>query len=100
MRSRSRSGPSGTATGGRVEYDLHPGGAYRAIATDEMKRHAPDGGGPVPEVIVDGEVLEADPPRRLVQTWRMLLDPQSEAEGFTRLTWDIEEDGGGVSSSR
>jgi uncharacterized protein YndB with AHSA1/START domain len=23
-----------------------------------------------PEVVVDGEVIEADPPRRLVQTWR------------------------------
>ena len=28
----------------------------------------------VPDVIVDGEVIEADPPRRLVQTWRMLMD--------------------------
>jgi len=25
-------------------------------------------------VIIDGEVLEADPPRRLVQTWHVLLD--------------------------
>jgi len=84
--------------GGRVEYDLRPGGAYRAFATDDMKRaRAEMGGGPVPDVIVDGEVLESDPPRKLVQTWRMLMDPQSEAEGFTRLTYEIAETGPGVS---
>ena len=27
-----------------------------------------------PRSIVDGEVIEADPPRKLVQTWRMLMD--------------------------
>ena len=43
-----------------------------------------------PEVIVDGEVLEADPPRRLVQTWRMLMDPTAAAEGFTRITYEIK----------
>ena len=51
----------------------------------------------MPEALADGEVLEADPPRRLVQTWRFLFDPEMGAEGFTRLTWDIEEDDGGVS---
>ena len=34
-----------------------------------------------PDVVVDGEVLEADPPRKLVQTWRMVMDPAMEAEG-------------------
>jgi len=47
-------------------------------------------------VAVDGEVVEADPPRKLVQTWRMVMDPEMEAEGFTRLTWEIEEAEGGV----
>ncbi len=42
-----------------------------------------------PEVIVDGEVLESDPPRGLVQTWRMNMDPTCQAEDFSRLTWDI-----------
>ena len=27
--------------------------------------------------------VEVDPPRRLVQTWRMVMDPELEAEGFT-----------------
>lgn len=70
--------------GGRVEYDLRPGGAYRAHASAEFLAHGS------PEVVVDGEVLEADPPRRLVQTWRMLMDPEMKAQGFTRLTYEIE----------
>ena len=41
-------------------------------------------------------MIEADRPRRLVQTWRLLLDPKVEAEGFTRLTYEIEETTGGV----
>ena len=49
-----------------------------------------------PDVGVDGEVVEADPPRRLVQTWRMVMDEAMTAEGFTRLTYEIEESRGGV----
>lgn len=37
---------------------------------------------------VDGEVIEADPPRKLVLTWRMVMDPELAAEGFTRLTYE------------
>jgi uncharacterized protein YndB with AHSA1/START domain len=85
--------------GGRVEYDLRPGGTYRAFASDDMKNaRAEMGGSPTPDVIGDGEVVESDPPRRLVQTWRMLMNPETEAEGFTRLTYEIAETGGhGVS---
>ena len=84
--------------GGRVEYDLRPGGRYRAFASEDMKRaRAEMGGSPVPDVIVDGEVIESDPPRRLVQTWRMLMDPDTTAEGFTRLTYEIDENLPGVS---
>jgi uncharacterized protein YndB with AHSA1/START domain len=43
-----------------------------------------------PDVIVDGEVIESDPPRKLVQTWRPLWDPEMAQEGFKRLTWEIE----------
>jgi len=84
--------------GGRVEYDLRPGGHYRAFASEDMKRaRAEMGGSPTPDVIVDGEVIECDPPRRLVQTWRMLMDVGTEAEGFTRLTYEIDEIRPGVS---
>jgi uncharacterized protein YndB with AHSA1/START domain len=74
---------------GRMEYDLHPGGTFQAVAPPDAQAMG------MPEKIADGEVLEADPPRRLVQTWRFLYDPLME-EGFNRVTWDIEEDDGGV----
>jgi uncharacterized protein YndB with AHSA1/START domain len=82
--------------GGRVDYDLRQGGAYRVEASEEMKKSGEEMGFPTPDVIVDGEVIEADPPRKLVQTWRMLMDPAMEAEGFTRVTYELEEISSGV----
>jgi uncharacterized protein YndB with AHSA1/START domain len=76
--------------GCRQEYDLRPGGAFRSFASEPMKAHG------APDVIIVGEVLEADPPRRLVQTWHAVWDPQSAAESITRLTWEIAEQPGGV----
>src|SRR3981189_1225793 len=51
--------------GVRDEYGLRPGGKYRAYANEGMLAMG------MPEVTVDGEVIEADPPRKLVVTWRM-----------------------------
>ncbi len=82
--------------GGRVEIDLRPGGLYRVPTTDAMHAAAARMGFEVPDVMVDGEVIEADPPRKLVQTWRMLMDAETAAEGFTRLTYEIAEGAGGV----
>ena len=70
---------------GLVEYDLRPGGAFRVVAGDAMEKAGFTG------TMVDGEVIEADPPRKLVQTWRLLMEPELEAEGFTRVTYEIEE---------
>lgn len=83
--------------GGVAEIDLKPGGVALQHASDAMKQAGAAKGFPVPEEIVDGEVLEADPPNRLVQTWRMLMDPEIASEGFTRLTYEIEQSPGGVS---
>jgi uncharacterized protein YndB with AHSA1/START domain len=77
--------------GGRCEYDLRPGGAYRGHSSEGMRSSG------APEVAVDGEVVEVDPPRKLVQTWRMLMDDAMKAQGFTRLTYEITEAKGGVS---
>ncbi len=76
---------------GLVDYDLRPGGAFREHANEGMKAYPG-----IPDVIVDGEVTEADPPHKLVQTWRMLMTPELAAEGFTRLTYELEEGRGGV----
>jgi uncharacterized protein YndB with AHSA1/START domain len=78
--------------GGRAEYDLRPGGAYRALAPESMLAMG------APEVVVDGEVVEADPPRKLVQTWRPLWDPELIAEGHKRLTWEIVDAGDGITA--
>jgi uncharacterized protein YndB with AHSA1/START domain len=77
--------------GVRAEFDLRPGGAYRAPTSEAMRRVGLEQGFEVTELAGDGEVIEADPPRRLVQTWRILMDPDLAAEGFTRLTYEIDE---------
>ena len=41
-------------------------------------------------VLGEGEVLEADPPRRLVHTMLAHFSPEAEAEGTSRVTWEIE----------
>jgi uncharacterized protein YndB with AHSA1/START domain len=74
-----------------VHYELRPGGSYYSTATEQMKAFGEQNGFPVPDVIVDGEVIESDPPRKLVQTWRMLMDPSTAAEPFTTLTYEIDE---------
>jgi uncharacterized protein YndB with AHSA1/START domain len=75
------------------EFELRPGGAYRSTPSESMREAAAAMGWPMPDVIVDGEVLEVDAPRKLVQTWRMLMDPTAAAEGFSRLTYEIEGPG-------
>lgn len=77
--------------GGTCAYDLRPGGSYQAFPSDDMRAASAQMGLDCPDVIVDGEVIEADPPHKLVQTWRMLMDPTAAAEGFTRLTYEIQE---------
>jgi uncharacterized protein YndB with AHSA1/START domain len=39
----------------------------------------------------DGEVLEVDPSRRLVHTMRALWSDDVKSEGFSTVTWDIEQ---------
>lgn len=44
--------------------------------------------------LVDGEVIEFDPPRRLVHTWIVKYDESLTAEGPSRVTWELEETDG------
>ncbi|MEA2126609.1 MAG: hypothetical protein QOI80_3391 [Solirubrobacteraceae bacterium] len=67
-------------------FELRPGGAFHVEASQAMIDHGAS------NPIIDGEVLEVDPPRRLVQTWRALFDPATAAEPANRLTWEIDED--------
>jgi uncharacterized protein YndB with AHSA1/START domain len=72
------------------EYDLRPGGAYRVVSPPQMREMG------APEVLIDGEVLECEAPLRVVQTWRAHFTPETSAEGFTRLTWELEEEPAGI----
>jgi uncharacterized protein YndB with AHSA1/START domain len=69
---------------GPTEYDLRPGGSFRGLSNDILRARG------VQEVVVEGEVIEVDPPRRLVQTYTMLFDPEVAGEPPTRVTWEIE----------
>lgn len=66
---------------GPVSYELAAGGSYTAYASEEMKKMD------MPDVVVNGTVLEVDPPKRLVQKW----DPVWLEEPAVTLTWEITE---------
>jgi uncharacterized protein YndB with AHSA1/START domain len=82
--------------GGRSVYDLHPGGTYRGYTSDEMKKAGAARGGQVPDVAIEGEVIEVDAPWKLVLTWHMAMDAVTAADSVTRLTYEIEQAQGGV----
>jgi len=48
------------------------------------------GAGRAEGLLGDGEVLEVDPPHRLVHTMRALWGDDVKSEGFSRVTWLIE----------
>ncbi len=72
-----------------VDYELRPGGTFRGLASEAMKAHG------APEVVIAGEVLEVDPPHRLVQTWRPQWDAESAKEA-SKLTYEIVEQQDGL----
>jgi uncharacterized protein YndB with AHSA1/START domain len=70
--------------GTKIDSTFEPGAPYLSVAGE---------GG---DTVVDGEILESDPPRMLKHTWRALYDPETAAEPFSRVTWEIEPQDGGV----
>ena len=62
--------------GAKITSDFTPGSRY------DMSH--PGG------LLGEGENLEVDPPRRLVQTMRALWDDDVKSEGPSRITWEIE----------
>ena len=61
-----------------VDSDWTPGSGYEAA-------HVKAG-----VAISEGENVEVDPPRRLVQTMTALWSDEVKAEGQSRVTWEIE----------
>jgi DNA-binding transcriptional ArsR family regulator/uncharacterized protein YndB with AHSA1/START domain len=74
--------------GGYVSFDLRPGGAFSAKADERGKQYG------MPEDLLEGEVVEVDEPRKLVQTWHPIWSPEIAAEPHTRLTYELEETDG------
>jgi uncharacterized protein YndB with AHSA1/START domain/DNA-binding transcriptional ArsR family regulator len=65
-----------------VYSDWKTGSSYLACTTDTTI--APN------MTIAEGENLEVDPPRRLVQSYRALWSDDVKREGTSRVTWEIE----------
>jgi len=61
-----------------LETDWTPGSRYSAVSSTS------------PTLIFEGENLEVEPPRRLVQTFRALWSEEVKSEGTSRVTWEIE----------
>lgn len=70
------------AFGVGVHSDWTKGSTYRGRASDLTI--APG------MAIFEGENLEVDPPRRLVQSYRALWSDEAKAEGTSRVTWEIQ----------
>jgi uncharacterized protein YndB with AHSA1/START domain len=64
--------------GNRVSSDWTPGSRF------EMSHPGAEG------LLGEGENLEVDPPRRLVQSMTALWSDEAESEGTSRITWEIE----------
>jgi uncharacterized protein YndB with AHSA1/START domain len=78
------------AYGGRASYELKKGGNYYHEASAEMKSFG------LPDKIILGEVIESDPPKKLVQTWHPQFSAEMIAEPPSRLTYEIFESPSGV----
>ena len=48
-------------------------------------------------VMVEGEIIEADPPHRLVHSWKLRYDPKFAGDAASQGTWEIASEDGKVS---
>lgn len=65
------------------ESEWKPGASWKLMRADNT-------------VTDSGEVLEIDPPRRLVLSWRNEFRPELRAEGYSRATFELEKQGESV----
>jgi uncharacterized protein YndB with AHSA1/START domain len=65
-------------------------GTRVTVVPDHYESLGPDGSD-----MIKGDVLEFDPPRKLVHSWSSVWDPEQAAEPPSRLAWEIEPQDGG-----
>jgi uncharacterized protein YndB with AHSA1/START domain len=65
------------------ETDWKPGASWRLVFADG-------------KVADTGEIVENDPPKRLVLKWRNEFRPEMKAEGYSRCTIELEKIDGAV----
>jgi uncharacterized protein YndB with AHSA1/START domain/DNA-binding transcriptional ArsR family regulator len=68
--------------GSSIESDFRPGSAYRMLIGDELQ--------------IDGEIVEAVPSTRLVQTFHAVWDEAMRADPISRVTWELAPGGDGI----
>lgn len=71
----------------RAKYNFGAGVRSEWTPGSPIEMGSPD----APGLLGEGEVLEADPPVRLVHTLTALWDDDVRAEGASRVTWEIEQ---------
>jgi uncharacterized protein YndB with AHSA1/START domain len=76
----------------RPEFTQRYGGSSRIEVRDGRRYSA------IGETAWDEEVLESDPPRRLVHEFISGWEPELAAEHASRVTWEIEPQDGGVTT--
>ena len=71
------------AFGVEVHSDWKQGSSYKNVA----------GGSSISPglCLVDGVILEVDPPKRLVQSYRALWSDDVKKQGTSRVTWEIKQ---------
>jgi uncharacterized protein YndB with AHSA1/START domain len=72
--------------GTRVDSEWTPGSSWKHVAADG-------------QVLDTGEIVEADPPRRLVIRWENQHRPELKAEGHSLCTMELEAGGAAVKLS-
>jgi uncharacterized protein YndB with AHSA1/START domain len=70
--------------GSHVDSTFEPGAPFRGWSPDRSQQW------------VDGEIAQSEPPRKLQYTWRALYDEETAAEPYSRVTWELEPQDGGV----
>ncbi|MGZ5922820.1 MAG: SRPBCC family protein [Rhizomicrobium sp.] len=65
------------------ESDWKPGSAWKMVFQDGR-------------VADTGEIVESDPPKRMVIKWRNEFRPELKAEGFSRCVFELEQMGEAV----